>query len=131
MAAAEKNFESKQGQPVAISGNGGDLFTGPTVVMPPQHLMAKSGAFETARQFELAKQHLDSEITSSSDEASPAHGSPALKAIPTESAGYHTTDKYAFAFDIDGVLIRGGRVIPEAIEAMKVLNGKNELGIKV
>ncbi|KAK5709392.1 hypothetical protein LTS12_028093 [Elasticomyces elasticus] len=41
------------------------------------------------------------------------------------------TDKYAFAFDIDGVLIRGGRPIPEAVEAIKVLNGKNPYGIKV
>ncbi|KAK3395219.1 HAD-like domain-containing protein [Podospora didyma] len=40
-------------------------------------------------------------------------------------------DNFAFAFDIDGVLIRGGRPIPEAIEAMKVLNGENEFGIKV
>ena len=43
----------------------------------------------------------------------------------------HTTDKYAFAFDIDGVLIKGGEVIPEAIDAMRVLNGENEYGIKV
>jgi ribonucleotide monophosphatase NagD (HAD superfamily) len=41
------------------------------------------------------------------------------------------TDKFAFAFDIDGVLIRGGRPIPEAVEAMKVLNGKNPHGIKM
>ena len=40
-------------------------------------------------------------------------------------------DDFAFAFDIDGVLIRGGEVIPEAVEAMKVLNGENEYGIKV
>lgn len=40
-------------------------------------------------------------------------------------------DNFAFAFDIDGVLIRGGRPIPEAIEAMKVLNGENKYGITV
>ncbi|KAK7398236.1 hypothetical protein QQX98_012386 [Neonectria punicea] len=40
-------------------------------------------------------------------------------------------DEFVFAFDIDGVLVRGGRAIPEAIEAMKVLNGENEFGIKV
>ncbi|KAK4214605.1 Cat eye syndrome critical region protein 5 [Rhypophila decipiens] len=40
-------------------------------------------------------------------------------------------DDFAFAFDIDGVLIRGGQPIPEAIEAMKVLNGENEFGISV
>lgn len=40
-------------------------------------------------------------------------------------------DDFAFAFDIDGVLVRGGRPIPEAIEAMKVLNGENEYGVRV
>ncbi|KAJ4412918.1 hypothetical protein N0V85_003633 [Neurospora sp. IMI 360204] len=38
---------------------------------------------------------------------------------------------FAFAFDIDGVLVRGGKPIPEAIEAMKVPNGENEFSIKV
>ena len=41
------------------------------------------------------------------------------------------TDHFAFAFDIDGVLIRGGKPIPAAIEAMKMLNGQNNKGIKV
>ncbi|ERT01319.1 uncharacterized protein SPSK_07481 [Sporothrix schenckii 1099-18] len=40
-------------------------------------------------------------------------------------------DNFAFAFDIDGVLVRGGRPIPEAVEAMKVLNGDNKYGIRV
>ncbi len=40
-------------------------------------------------------------------------------------------DSFAFAFDIDGVLVRGGRPIPEAVEAMKVLNGNNKYGIKM
>jgi len=40
-------------------------------------------------------------------------------------------DAYAFAFDIDGVLVRGGTPIPEAREAMKILNGENEYGVKV
>ena len=35
------------------------------------------------------------------------------------------------AFDIDGVLVRGGRPIPEAVQAMKVLNGANKYGIKM
>jgi hypothetical protein len=40
-------------------------------------------------------------------------------------------DSFVYAFDIDGVLVRGGKAIPEALEAMNVLNGKNEYGIKV
>ncbi|EER23314.1 hypothetical protein D8B26_001407 [Coccidioides posadasii str. Silveira] len=37
----------------------------------------------------------------------------------------------AFAFDIDGVLVHGTRLIPEAARAMELLNGDNELGIKI
>lgn len=114
----------------SMSATRADLFSGPTVVVPPKHLMAKSDAFETAQSIELAKRHLD-ESTSSSEEATPASGSPVLKAVPTQGTASTITDRYAFAFDIDGVLIRGGNVIPEAIEAMKVLNGENEFGIKV
>ena len=49
-------------------------------------------------------------------------------ATPTDVT---TTDRFAFAFDVDGVLIRGGKPIPAAIDAMKVLNGQNEYGIKM
>jgi hypothetical protein len=42
-------------------------------------------------------------------------------------AATSVTDKYAFAFDIDGVLVRGGQAIPEAVEAMRVLNGANKV----
>lgn len=38
---------------------------------------------------------------------------------------------FAFAFDIDGVLLKGGQVIPEAKEALRMLNGDNEDGIVV
>lgn len=93
------------------------LSLGPTVVVPPKHLMAPSDAHETAAAMEMARHKLEAGISRA--------GTPPT---PAETL---TTDKYAFAFDIDGVLIRGGQVIPEAIEAMKVLNGQNEYGIKV
>ena len=89
----------------------------PTVVVPPKHLMAPSDAHEVAAAMEMAR--LDIE-----DFTSPSSG----PVSPMESS---VTDKYAFAFDIDGVLIRGGRPIPEAIEAMQVLNGKNAYGVKM
>lgn len=38
---------------------------------------------------------------------------------------------YAFAFDIDGVLLKGSDVIPQAPEAMRMLNGDNEYNIRV
>ncbi|KAI1352088.1 HAD-superfamily hydrolase [Xylaria sp. FL0043] len=37
----------------------------------------------------------------------------------------------AFAFDIDGVLVHGDLLIPEAKCALQILNGDNELGIKI
>jgi hypothetical protein len=89
--------------------------------VPPKQLLAKtpSNAHETALAMEMAKHHLDD-----SDQS----GDVTPKAIPETIP---TTDKYAYAFDIDGVLIRGGEPIPEAIGAMKVLNGQNEYGVKV
>ena len=89
----------------------------PTVVVPPKHLMAPSDAHETAAAMELARHQLEDFSSPQSEPESPLETS--------------TTDKYAYAFDIYGVLIRGGQVIPEAIEAMQVLNGKNAYGIKI
>lgn len=37
----------------------------------------------------------------------------------------------AFVFDIDGVLVHGDRLIPEGQRAIEILNGDNELGIKI
>lgn len=100
-----------------------DLIGGPNVIVPPKHLMAKSDAYETAKNFELAMYHLEEDVSS------PEVTSRA--ASPTSTEALETTDRYAFAFDIDGVLIRGGKAIPAAIEALRVLNGDNEYGIKV
>ncbi|KAL2149046.1 hypothetical protein VTH82DRAFT_1732 [Thermothelomyces myriococcoides] len=64
------------------------------------------------------------------EESSPAGPSTPMTAPITPMVD-GVADNFAFAFDIDGVLIRGGKPIPEAIEAMRVLNGENEWGIKV
>lgn len=93
-----------------------DLSLGPSVVVPPKDMRRPTDAHETAAALELAKHRL-----SIGDGTRPT----VTSSVDT------TTDRYAFAFDIDGVLIRGGQPIPEAIEAMKVLNGQNEYGIKV
>ncbi|KZF19748.1 HAD-superfamily hydrolase [Xylona heveae TC161] len=37
----------------------------------------------------------------------------------------------SFVFDIDGVLVHGDRLIPEGRRALQILNGDNELGIKI
>lgn len=38
---------------------------------------------------------------------------------------------YAFAFDIDGVIVRGPETIPEARKALRMLNGENKYNIRV
>lgn len=62
---------------------------------------------------------------------SPSASTPETPGSPITPAEIPTADSFAFAFDIDGVLIRGGRPLPEAIEAMRMLNGENEWGMKV
>ena len=94
-----------------------DLAIGPSVVVPPKHMMAPSDAHEIAVALEMAKHHMDD--TGTGDSTPPT---PSATAV---------IDSYAYAFDIDGVLIRGGKPIPEAVEAMKMLNGQNEWGVKV
>ena len=97
----------------------GDLHNGPTVVVPPENLDLPGQAHETATALEIAKHKLaNRELTRE-------------LSTPITPPETDVTDTYAFAFDIDGVLVRGGKAIPEAIEAMKVLNGQNELGIKM
>lgn len=97
-----------------------ELSLGPAVVVPQKHLHEPSDAHETAASMGLAKHRL----------SSISAGIPIIS-TPTTPPATSVTDRYAFAFDIDGVLVRGGKPIPEAIEAMKVLNGANEYGIKV
>ena len=102
------------------------------MVVPERLMMERTHSYhdsfaasmETARN-ELAAMDLEEEAVSSTPSSPETLGSP----ITPEDVP--TTDSFAFAFDIDGVLIRGGRPIPEAIEAMRVLNGENEYGVKV
>ena len=94
-----------------------EMAAGPVVITPEKHLREPSEAHEIAAAMEMAKCHLGLRTSGSS--------------APITPMDTLVTDHYAFAFDIDGVLIRGGDPIPEAIEAMKVLNGQNEYGIKV
>ena len=102
----------------SATANFADLHLGPSVVVPPKNMDRPSDAHETAAALEMAKHRLAD--SSTDGEVTPI--------MPPKTT---TADNYAFAFDIDGVLIRGGRPIPEAIEAMKVLNGQNEHGIKM
>jgi HAD superfamily hydrolase (TIGR01456 family) len=99
--------------------------------------------FDAARQ-KLAELDLDVETqTPGSADSLSDPGSLVSDSEPTSSLASPITnpvtpasdpdvaDDFAFAFDIDGVLVRGGNAIPEAVEAMKVLNGENDYGIRI
>lgn len=90
------------------------------------------------REVIAAKDEVDNMSTPSSTmPSSPELASSASSASiaslesPMSPPDQPVADSFVFAFDIDGVLVRGGRPIPEAIEAMKVLNGENEYGIQM
>lgn len=105
-----------------------------------------------AEELTNARTDLDRKLRESEDAETPSLPETAPSLSPTGSATPSTpeseagspvspplddgeqdvvADGFAFAFDIDGVLVRGGRAIPEALEAMKVLNGENQYGIKM
>lgn len=95
----------------------------PTIVVPSESFSEETEASEIAETFELARRQMKGLKIVQEDEG---EGEFSIDFMPSQ-----TTDKYAYAFDIDGVLIKGGEVIPEAIQAMKMLNGQNSRGIKV
>ncbi|PLB53149.1 putative phosphatase [Aspergillus steynii IBT 23096] len=113
---------TRVGRLSSLDASRADLYGGPSVVLPPKHLMATS-AHDTAMEMEMAKQHLE-------DETSSEDGSPRV-ASPTSKAAQTTTDDFALAFDIDGVLIKGGNPIPAAVDALRYINGDNPYGIQI
>jgi hypothetical protein len=99
-----------------------DLYGGPTVVVPPKHLMA-SDSEHISNHSNMTKTHHEEEVSSEDDYSqipTPMSNPPAV-----------TSDDFALAFDIDGVLIKGGKPIPAAVDAMKYINGENPYGVKV
>ncbi|KAI8964272.1 HAD-superfamily hydrolase [Daldinia sp. FL1419] len=116
--------------------------------LEPQQPTFHRGSF--ADEIETARTDLARKLLVDSPTASPTDSETAPSLSPAASATSSTpesdaaispisppideevvADSFAFAFDIDGVLVRGGRPIPEAVQAMKVLNGNNKYGIKV
>ncbi len=94
-----------------------------------QRSQSHQGSF--AASMENARKELDALNLEEEALASPTSSSPGTPASPITPADMPSADSFAFAFDIDGVLVRGGRPIPEAIETMKYLNGENEYGMRV
>lgn len=101
-----------------VLNNHADLFGGPNVAAPPKNLMA-SPSHTTPKLSEMVM-HEQSSSNDSTPINTPMHTPPPV-----------TTDDFALAFDIDGVLMKGGQPIPEAVDAMKYINGENPYGVKV
>jgi len=106
---------------------------GPVIVVPERMMIqrseSRSGGF--AASLEVARSELSSINLEQEALATPPSSTPSTPGTPFTPDEIPTTDSFAFAFDIDGVLVRGGRPIPEAIEAMRMLNGENEWNIRV
>ena len=128
MATTDGFAAQKVGRLSSLDADRADLFGGPNVVVPPKHLMASSSERDFPSTINMAKQHQEEEVVSSSEE-SPV--TTPLSTPPPVVNSINCANNFALAFDIDGVLIRGGEVIPEAIDAMKYINGENPYGIKV
>lgn len=127
-----------------VSDGGTDV-----VVVPHRYMLKRSQSFSSGFAASLGKARkevgsMDIEDEAAAPTSPESPGSPEMfAASPEESApqtpitpitpldGLPSADTFAFAFDIDGVLVRGGQAIPEAIEAMKMLNGENKYGVKV
>ncbi|KAJ5294557.1 hypothetical protein PENANT_c006G09512 [Penicillium antarcticum] len=100
-----------------------DLYGGPNVVLPPKHLMASTSDHISNHSNMISKTRPEEEVSSEDD----------CSNIPTPMSNPPavTSDDFALAFDIDGVLIKGGKPIPAAVDAMRYINGENPYGVKV
>lgn len=129
MAATEKIGTQNVRRWSSMDPSRADLYGGPSVTVPPRYLMASSATehHEDTMHMDFTRQHLEEEF--SSDDATaitPRMGSPVNNRPPITNA-----DDFALAFDIDGVLVKGGQPIPSAVEALRYINGENPYGVKV
>ena len=115
-------FGSQSARLCSLDADRADLYGGPNVIVPPKYLMSPSGDGDFIAYVEKTKKH--EEAVSSEEEYFQTD-------TPLSTPPMTISDDFALAFDIDGVLVRGGEAIPEAMEAMKYINGENPFGIKV
>ncbi|KAJ5924870.1 hypothetical protein N7466_009057 [Penicillium verhagenii] len=88
-----------------------------------QSLMISSGDGDFIPPVKMTKNQ-EQEIISSEEDSLQTD-------TPLSTPPMTISDDFALAFDIDGVLMRGGQPIPEAVKAMKYINGDNPFGIRV
>ncbi|ORY01946.1 HAD-superfamily hydrolase [Basidiobolus meristosporus CBS 931.73] len=54
-----------------------------------------------------------------------------VASVCVRSLSTHRSPDFGFALDVDGVIVKGDSVIPEAVEALKKLNGENKWNKKI
>ncbi|KAH7144250.1 HAD-like domain-containing protein [Dactylonectria estremocensis] len=95
---------------------------------------ASRNSFGTTLPIPRAKRHTRLSSVRHADASSPVRPARELLAAQAQAVRPQLVEKaknMAFAFDIDGVLVHGDRLIPEGARALEILNGDNELGIKI
>ncbi|KAI0344295.1 HAD-superfamily hydrolase [Trametopsis cervina] len=60
-----------------------------------------------------------------------AHSSVSVRYIQRDALKRAKESPLAFVFDIDGVLIQGSKVLPQAQRALKILDGANPFNVKI
>lgn len=107
---------------------------GLVIVIPPR-VMTGLRALSSSREFAASlEQAIEEPTTVNLEEdpfASPAVTTPATPSTPVTPTDIPPEDSFTFTFDTDGILIRGGNLNLEAIEAMKVLTGEKEFGVRM
>ncbi|KAG7808603.1 hypothetical protein KL921_003685 [Ogataea angusta] len=79
---------------------------------------------KTGSKVSLGKSHSRLSMSSLGSDGHPVR-------YKTHIVDHFRVASYAFAFDIDGVIVKGPETIPYAREAIKMLNGENKYNIKV
>lgn len=102
-----------------------DFKEGSNVIAPPRYITdpSRNSVFHSNNTM------VTDPVTS--DTSSSYEGDSSQVTTPLTTPTTVTSSDFAFAFDIDGVLVRGGQPIPEAVQAMKYINGENPYGVKV
>lgn len=100
-----------------------ESFNKPDDSLQSPHLMASANSYDVAKAMEKSRQSLDEKESSGKTSTDAA--------TRVQAPTVTTTDEFALCFDIDGVLMRGGKPIPAAVEAMKYINGENPHGTKM
>lgn len=91
------------------------FFSHPAVIASSVHLDQPSNVHKTAMAVKMA----GNRFTEDSGISTPTTSTAATSSEPDQIP---TIEQYTFVFDINDVLIRDEKVIPEAIETMKLLN---------